>query len=213
VPQQSRCCGMPQIANGKLDTARQLAAFNVRVFEQYKCDYIISDCASCSSALAAKNMEFLFQGTSFLKTALEFSAKVMDLTKFLADVLEMKFGFDDSKQTQEPIKITYHDPCHLANAQKIKKQPRDIINSIPGVKLIEMKNANSCCGGSGTYSMTHYDLSMQILDKKMESIRDTGADIIATSCPSCTIQLKHGVKRHGLPCQVVHPVELLSRYC
>jgi glycolate oxidase iron-sulfur subunit len=109
------------------------------------------------------------------------------------------------------MKVTYHDPCHLANAQGIKEQPRELLRRIPGVELVEMKEANRCCGGSGTYSLTHYDISMKILDRKIDHAMLTGASKLATCCPSCTMQLRYGVERSKWQADVVHPVVLLSQ--
>lgn len=208
IPRNMKCCGLPHIANGKLDTARQLAEANVKLFNSYNFDYIVTDCASCSSALSAKNMEFLLGSSGLSDEVKKFTDKVIDLTCFMVNVLDLDMPADTSSGS---IKVTYHDPCHLANAQGIKSEPRQLLKLIPGVELVEMKDANRCCGGSGTYSLTHYDLSMQILDKKMENAAATGAAVIATCCPSCIMQLQYGVRRRGLPVQVLHPVELLSR--
>lgn len=207
IPQDMKCCGMPHVANGKMDTARLLAVHNIKIFNSYKLDYIISDCASCTSALSRKNMEFLVGGLKVEDEAMTFADKVMDLTKFLIEVIDIKIP---ENNTIKRTKVTYHDPCHLANAQGIKEQPRELLRRIPGVEYVEMAEANRCCGGSGTYSVTHYDLSMKILDRKMDNAMATGANKLASCCPSCIMQLRHGVERHNWNCQVIHPVELVS---
>ena len=208
IPHNMKCCGLPHIANGKMDTARQLATDNIKVFNAYNFDYIVTDCASCSSALSAKNMEFILNSSGIEDQVKKFTDKVIDLTSFLINVLDIKIP---QNQKMSKIKVTYHDPCHLANAQGIKAEPRALLKLIPGVELVEMKDANRCCGGSGTYSLTHYDLSMQILDKKMDNAVATDAAVIATCCPSCMMQLNYGVRRRGLSTRVAHPVELLSQ--
>ncbi len=208
IPNNMKCCGLPHIANGKMDTARQLAKENIKVFNSYNFDYIVTDCASCSAALSAKNMEFLLSSSGLDAEIKKFSDKVIDLTSFLINVLDIKVT---PNANAENLKVTYHDPCHLANAQGIKSEPRELLKLVPGVELVEMKDANRCCGGSGTYSLTHYDLSMKILDNKMDNAAATGADMIATCCPSCMMQLNYGVKRRGLSTPVVHPIELLSK--
>jgi glycolate oxidase iron-sulfur subunit len=208
IPPNMKCCGLPHIANGKMNTARQLAKDNIKIFNSYNFDYIVTDCASCSAALSAKNMKFLLSSSGLDAEIKMFSDKVMDLTSFLINILDINVS---PNSNAENIKVTYHDPCHLANAQGITSEPRKLLKLIPGVDLVEMQDANRCCGGSGTYSLTHYDLSMQILDRKMDNIIATGADIIATCCPSCMLQLKYGVKRRGLSTPVVHPIELLSQ--
>ncbi|HOQ09434.1 MAG TPA: (Fe-S)-binding protein [Syntrophomonadaceae bacterium] len=209
VPRETRCCGMPHLANGKMDTARKLLAHNVKIFNGYDFDYIITDCASCSSALTEKNIKFVLGGLKIEDEALVFADKVMDLTKFLVDILDIQLPDNPDAKTR---KVTFHDPCHLANAQGIKSQPRELLQRLPGVQLVEMAEANRCCGGSGTYSITHYDLSMKILDRKMDNAMATGADYLATCCPSCMMQLQYGVRRCKWDCQVVHPIELVYEY-
>ncbi|SHH02976.1 glycolate oxidase iron-sulfur subunit [Thermosyntropha lipolytica DSM 11003] len=208
IPPEAKCCGLPHIANGKLETARLLAVHNIKIFNAYDFDYVVTDCASCSSALSSKNLEFLLGGLKIEEEAKSFAARVMDLNKFLLEVIDIKIS---EKAKTKKTKVTYHDPCHLANAQGIKKEPRELLNRIPGVQLIEMAEANRCCGGSGTYALTHYDLAMKILDKKMDSIMETGAQKVATACPSCMMQISYGMKRHHLAGEVVHPVELVSQ--
>jgi glycolate oxidase iron-sulfur subunit len=209
IPNNMKCCGLPHIANGKMETAQTLAAHNIKIFNSYNFDYIITDCASCSSALSHKHMEFLFKGLKIEDEAYAFAAKVMDVTKFLIDVMDIEIANNTSLKK---VKVTYHDPCHLANAQGITKQPRELLQRIPGVEFVEMGEANRCCGGSGTYSVTHYDMSMKILDRKMDSAMETGAQKIATCCPSCMMQLKYGTVKHNWNVEVIHPIELLNDY-
>ncbi len=207
VPKTAKCCGLPHIANGKIDTAQKLAVHNIKMFNSYDFDYIITDCASCSAALAPSNMLFLLGGRKIEDEALLFANKIMDLTKFLIDVLDINLP---PKDVVEKVKVTYHDPCHLINAQEITRQPRELLQRIPEVEFVEMPLAARCCGGSGTYSLTHYDMSMKILDVKMDSAMSTGADIIATCCPSCMMQLNHGINRHKWEAKIQHPIELVS---
>jgi len=106
-------------------------------------------------------------------------------------------------------KVTYHDPCHGIRFLKVKDAPREILKSIPGLELIEMQEADMCCGGAGSYGIFNPKLSRDILARKMENFKNTQADILATSCPACTMQLSFGMKIHNLNCSVKHPVELL----
>ncbi|MDR1616962.1 MAG: (Fe-S)-binding protein [Syntrophomonadaceae bacterium] len=213
IPENLKCYGLPHIANGKIGAARELMIHNIKEFQKYDPDYIITDCASCSSALESKNLEFLFAGSPYEESARQLSEKVMDLCVLLIEVLNIKIPEGSRASEKEPSpKITYHDPCHLVNAQGVSKAPRELLQRIPGAEYREMDLAQRCCGGSGTFSLTHYDLSMKILDRKMKSAQKTGADIIATNCPSCIMQLKHGVRLHNLSAQVKHPVEIISDF-
>jgi glycolate oxidase iron-sulfur subunit len=134
--------------------------------------------------------------------------RVIDVNVLLMD----KLGIDRlSGRFTQSVKVTYHDPCHLAKAQKIRLQPRQILRAIDGIEFKEMAEADACCGGSGTFGLSHFDLAMKILDRKISSIRETGADIVATSCPSCMTQLGYGLRKAGARMEVLHPLQLLVR--
>lgn len=196
IPSSLKCCGMPQLANGQKKAAEKLAEDNIRCFAREQVDYIITDCASCGSMLKSHLYE----------KAPEFVEKVIDVTDFLINIIQLDTDF----YPLTPVTVTYHDPCHLAKSQKISQEPRDILKMIPGVKFVEMNEPDRCCGGAGTFGLSNYDLSMKILDRKIAAIQDTGAHVAATCCPTCTMQLSHGLDRHHLLMTVKHPVELLA---
>jgi len=206
IPRDMKCCGVPHAANGKVESARNLMIHNLKVFNSLHLDYIVTDCGSCSAAISEESLKLLLVDQGYDEEIEKFCSRVYDLNKFLIEVLEIK------SQGLSPLelKVTYHDPCHLAKAQDIRQEPREILRMIPGLELVEMDNSDRCCGGSGTFSITHYDLSMKVLGKKMDSIARTGADVIATCCPSCTMQLKHGTNLYGYAAPVKHPIELLA---
>ncbi len=208
IPKDLKCCGLPHIANGKLGTARSLLLHNFELLSRAKVDYIVTDCASCSSALSDKNVRFVL-GQEEIDANLALTAgKVVDLTAFLVNFLDIGPG---NLVKRSEHRLTYHDPCHLAKAQNIRKEPRELLRLVPGVELVEMAEPDRCCGGSGTFALTHYDMSMKILDKKMSAIRNTGCDTVATCCPSCSMQLAYGFRRSRVNGKVVHPVELLAQ--
>ncbi|MHB1421180.1 MAG: (Fe-S)-binding protein [Bacillota bacterium] len=206
-PINTGCCGMPQIACGEEKMARQLATANIQAFEQSGVDAIISDCASCSSMLSG-HYPHLFHGTIMEERAKAFASKVFDINVFLID--HLKINSNDLGEIPE-VTVTYHDPCHLVKAQKISAQPRKVLQMIPGVTLKEMKGADECCGGAGTFGFDHYDLSMRILERKIKSIQDAGAGLVTTSCPACASQLRYGLQQHGMSDRVIHPVQLLNQ--
>src|SRR5665648_377843 len=133
-----------------------------------------------------------------------FSEKVKDINEFLVGI-----NFIREIGTVSGI-ATYHDPCHLARGQKNSLDAREIIRSIPGLEFREMKEADMCCGGAGSYGALHPEMSRKILDRKMNNFKETGADILITSCPACAMQLEYGMRRHGLAARVLHPVQLID---
>jgi len=208
IPKALKCCGLPHIANAKMATARKLAVHNARLLNHLDVDYVVTDCASCSSALGEKNMHFLLDGTEFLEEGLQLAKRTMDISRFLTEVAPLDPALF---KPQDNLRVTYHDPFHLAKAKGIRQEPRELLKMVSGVQLVEMNEPDRCCGGSGNFSMTHYELSMKVLQHKMDNIMATGASVVATCCPSCTLQLNHGIDMNNYPAQVQHPLQLLAK--
>ena len=197
IPRGQVCCGMPVYSSGDFTNAKQLAEKNLRVFSGLDIDCIVTDCASCSDALKHDVKELL--------DVKPFDVPVYDLNEFLVNVIDINRDF-----AELPIKITYHDPCHLKRGQDIYREPRELLTMIPEVDFIEMKDADMCCGGAGTFSFTHHELSRKIGSRKSENIRNTGAQYVATPCPACKIQIDDILNHEGIDIKTIHPVELLD---
>lgn len=196
---ENLCCGLPAYVVGEIEIARRIASQNLAVFSEHK-GPIVSDCASCSS--------FLKQYPALLgEEALEFSTRVRDFTEFVAEQ-------ERPKSSLAPRIVTYHDPCHLSRYQAAcggRAQPRRLLKEIEGVEYRELPEADWCCGGAGTYALRHPRLSLQILERKMNNLRLTGADTLATACPGCLLQLQYGVRKWKLPVQVLHISQILAQ--
>jgi glycolate oxidase iron-sulfur subunit len=206
VPRDVQCCGMPAIGYGRQDIMREMAKHNIGVFEKLDVEVIVTDCATCGSTLKEYG-HFLAQDPEWADQASGFSRKARDISEFLAEIpLEKPHGCIEAK-------VTYHDPCHLVRGQGITTQPRQLLTMIDGLELVEMEEANWCCGSAGSQLITHYEDSLAILERKMDNVEATGADYVASGCPGCQMQLTVGLKRRGLlsRMQVVHPVQLLDR--
>ena len=134
-----------------------------------------------------------------------FRAKMYDATEFL-DHLGMVAPLGDV-----PLRVTYQDSCHLLHGQKIGEAPRRLIQSVPGIELVEMRLADHCCGSAGVYNVTQTRTSLDLLTEKMECAKQTGADVIVTANPGCLLQMRNGAEIHGTRQQVLHVDELLDR--
>jgi glycolate oxidase iron-sulfur subunit len=200
TPRNQGCCGVPVFTSGDRETARELALKNIRAFEAYKLDAIVTACASCGVALKSDYEKIL----GFRKNP--FGVRVYDISEFLSKHGRMKL---DSAGA-EAVRVTYHDPCHLNRGQDITEAPRTVLRKVPGVGFIEMEESTRCCGGGGMFSFTHYDIAKEIGRRKASFIAATGADVVATACPSCMMQLEDMLRRNGLPQRVVHLIELLA---
>jgi glycolate oxidase iron-sulfur subunit len=203
TPSDVQCCGMPARGYGRLDLVKQQARHNIAVFERYPLDLIVTDCATCGSML--KEYAALFKGDPmWAERATAFSQKVRDVSEFLVEIPLEK------PQGQLNGRVTYHDPCHLRRGQKVWNQPRTLLKLIDGLDIVELPEADWCCGSAGSQLITHPEMSRKVMDRKMDNLASTGADIIASGCPGCQMQLQSGIRRRGLKVQVVHPITLLD---
>jgi glycolate oxidase iron-sulfur subunit len=203
TPVDVKCCGMPMVGYGFKDEARQMARHNIDLLLDMDVDAIITDCATCGSSLK-EYPHWLANDPDYAELAQEFASKVRDISEFLVEL-----GIRPPKGKVE-ARVTYHDPCHLCRAQGVREQPREMLKAA-GVDLVEMEGADTCCGSAGTQLITHYHTSVGILGTKMEKVAATEAEIIASGCPGCQMQLSLGVKRDGLNAKVVHPSQLLAQ--
>ena len=195
-PKKQTCCGIPVFMSGDLENGVDLMKTNVRAFEHHEPDAIITACATCGTALK-ESYKTLAEGESadWKKKVDVFSAKVMDISEFLAKKITLS-----PPEKRAVQKITWHDPCHLNRSQGVMSQPRQVLKSLPGVELVEMREPQRCCGGGGSFSFYNYDLSRQISRRKVEDIEKTGASAVVTGCPGCMLQLKDqlGQKKSGV---------------
>ncbi len=185
------CCGALHAHAGEKDGAVELAKRNIEAFEKSGVDFIVGNAGGCGAALKEYHHWF-HDDPEWKERAMAFVAKVRDANELLAELPPITF----SKALN--IRVTYQDSCHLAHGQGVRNQPRQLLKSIPGVDFAEMQNAESCCGSAGIYNITNFDMSMQILDGKMENVSKTKADVIVTSNPGCLLQMKQGIIRAGL---------------
>lgn len=208
VPRDQGCCGVPVfLGAGDFETGRKLADSNVKAFAEV--DYVVSACATCTSAL--KDYEkFLADSPPRAEAYAQFGRKLKDITEFLVDVLQLPASAYQASPEARGLKVTWHDPCHLIRHLKIKNEPRQILNSIPDVEYVEMVRPDWCCGMGGTFSIPYYDISRKVADRKMETIRATEADAVVTDCPGCMMQLIDGITRQKMPQKVMHIMELLQ---
>ena len=200
---QQVCCGALHMHAGERDLARDLARRNIDAFARQDVDVIINNAAGCGAQLKTYG-ELLEGDPAYADRARQFSAKVQDISEFLAQApLRGPLG---------PVakRVAYDDPCHLVHAQGVRQQPRDLLSQIPGLELIPFADAEFCCGAAGIYNLTHPDMSMRILARKMEHLQAANPDVIATGNPGCMMQLQTGVRQAQLDIPVAHPMTLLD---
>jgi glycolate oxidase iron-sulfur subunit len=189
-PPGERCCGALFAHNGDLETAQRLRDENSRTYLSGKFDALVVDSAGCGAHL--KDFYPELQG------------RVKDITEWLAEI-----GLPEPKRPAK-LRVTYQDACHLAHAQRIRKQPRDLIRSVPGVQLVEMRHPEICCGAAGLYSTLEPSMSNRILQEKLDDMIATRADVVVSANPGCQMQLEAGLRARKSPMRVQHVTELLA---
>jgi len=190
-PPGERCCGALFAHNGDLEGAERLRDANMKTYSAGTFDALVVDSAGCGAHLK-----------DFYP---ELKGRVKDLTEWLAEI-----GLPAPLQKLN-LKVTYQDACHLAHAQKIKKQPRELIRAIDGLHYVEMRHAEICCGAAGLYSTLEPAMSNRILREKLDDVLATGADVVTVANPGCQMQLESGLRARGSKMQVEHVAETLLR--
>ena len=202
IPKAQSCCGALHLHAGYLDVARALARRNIDAMLSTEFDAVVTNAAGCGSVMK-EYAALLEHDAEYADRAMQFVAKVRDISEYLNQV-----GLIEPARKSK-ARVTYQDPCHLAHAQGIRKAPRELLKFV-GLELVESPRSDSCCGSAGVYNIVQNELSMKILDEKMDNIAMVQPEVIATANVGCALQLAAGVKRKGLNARVAHVVELLD---
>jgi glycolate oxidase iron-sulfur subunit len=190
-PPEQRCCGALFAHNGDLDGARQLRDHNERAFGMEAFDYLIVNSAGCGA-----HLKDFYAGLG---------PRVRDLTEFLVEA-----GLPEPTRELK-VRVTYQDACHLVHAQRVRKQPRRLISSLPGVEMVEMAHPDICCGSAGIYNAIQPQMSQQILEEKLDDLLTTEPQVVVTANPGCQMQLDAGLRSRGrADVAVKHIAELLA---
>jgi glycolate oxidase iron-sulfur subunit len=202
APRQPRCCGALALHAGADPQARSLAKQTIEELEGY--DTVIVNAAGCSSAMKDYG-HVLRDEPEWADRAQAFSAKVRDVTEFLAEV--------EPRAERRPLrmKVAYHDACHLAHAQGVRTQPRELLRGIPELELVEPAEWELCCGSAGIYNLVKPEPAAELGERKARNLLDTGAEAVAAANPGCALQITAHTQRLGRALPVLHPMELLAR--
>ena len=209
TPKDQVCCGAPQDDQGLKDVMRRMAQKNIAAFEKLgELDAIVADCAACSGFL--KEYRHVFHDdAAWAERADRFASKVRDITEWLDQIMP-----DDLPLTQREnaeVRMTYHEPCHLANVQGVRRQPRALLARLKnkGADVRELNDPTRCCGSAGIYNLTHPGRSKELLDRKMDDVQATGAEVVVSANPGCLLQLEWGAKRADSSVKVKHITQIL----
>ncbi len=208
TPRSQACCGAPQDDQAMFGLSRELARHNIALFESLPPDIeaVVTDCAGCSAALK-EYAEWLHDDPSWSARAQKFSAIVRDVSEWLDAIWPA-----DLTLRHAPVHATYHDPCHLANVQGVRQPPRNLLARVQGLKLVNLADSFPvrCCGSAGIYNLTHTQMATELLDRKMDDIAATGAELVVSANPGCLMQLDWGRRRGKRSISVRRIVQVLD---
>lgn len=202
TPSGQGCCGALHAHSGRLDEARVLAKAMIDRFEGLGVDAVAINSAGCGNCMKGYG-HLLHDDPAYAAKAAEFSAKVKDVHEVLSHV--------DFSPPSEPLagSITYHDACHLAHGQAVRSEPRQVCRTV-AESYRELPCSDRCCGSAGTYNITHFETSMELLEQKIDEIASTGAELVGVANPGCLLQIQYGLKKRGSSVRAEHPVVLLE---
>ena len=204
IPDKQGCCGAILIHTGEDEKARQLARQNMRVFSVLEdIDAILTNAAGCGSGM--KEYPMLFAGLEDEAQVGEFVARVKDISEFMFEL-----GLIETPALPQPLRVAYHDACHLAPAQKITEQPRRLLNAIPNLTLVEVNEVSMCCGSAGSYNLEQPEIADLIGKRKAQNILDSGAEAVVMGNIGCMVQIRAQLQSAGKMLPVFHTIELLD---
>ena len=204
IPRGQGCCGALSLHSGREAEASAFARRTIATFEQAGVDAVVVNSAGCGSAM--KEYERLLRGADggWAERAAEMSGKVRDLAEFLAEL------GPTAPRHPLPVTAAYHDACHLAHAQRITRQPRDLLRAIPGLTLVEVPDAGTCCGSAGVYNLLQPAAASELGARKAESVQSTGAPLLISANPGCSLQIASALAERGQSIAVAHTAEVLD---
>ena len=212
VPEEQGCCGALHVHSGDRITARELAETNRQAFAEHNFDLVVTNAAGCSAQLKDYHHLFPKSDPEYNKDWKGLSSKIVDILELLSrhpeEVTQLSWRQDEDV-------VLYDAPCHLMHAQKIDANPRQLVNSLPGVQLVPLTESNWCCGSAGIYNLLQPELAGDVLKRKIDSVRETleanpKATTLVTGNPGCLYQIRAGIREAKLPLRVIHPAVYLA---
>jgi len=202
APRAPRCCGALGLHAGQEEHALALAKATICALERF--ELVVVNAAGCGSAIKDYG-HLLRDDPQWSERARRLGEKARDVHELLGSVQAR------AERHAVELRVAYHDACHLAHAQSVRSQPRELLRSIPGIELVEPAEWELCCGSAGIYNLTRPDAAAELGARKADNLLATGAAVIAAANPGCTLQIAAHLQRKGQPLEIVHPMQLLAR--
>jgi glycolate oxidase iron-sulfur subunit len=203
APKGQGCCGSLFVHEGEREHGKALARKTIDVFEGTGADFVAINAAGCGSVMKEYG-ELLKDDTRYTGRAATFARKVRDVSEILAE--------SGLAGPLNPVKlrVAYHDACHLAHGQRVRSQPRSLLAAIPGLTLVPLQDADFCCGSAGIYNLLHPEVAKEFLNRKLDCLAETGAQVVVAGNPGCLLQIAAGLRERAMPMRAAHTIELLD---
>ena len=210
VPRDQTCCGALHAHAGLRRAARDLAMHNSHAFAR-DLDFVVSDSAGCGAAL--REAGHLLEDGDAAEHAARLAARARDVSEVLAELglPAPRAPLGSARDGARPLRIGYHDPCHLAHAQKVREAPRRLLRALPGVELVDLPDSDWCCGSAGVYNIAQPAMAEAQLERKLDAIAQVAPELVVASNPGCLLHMARGARARGLTARMVHLVEVLGR--
>ncbi|MDO9380004.1 MAG: heterodisulfide reductase-related iron-sulfur binding cluster [Nocardioidaceae bacterium] len=203
VPPSQACCGALSVHNGREPEGQAYARALVDAFEDSGVERVVVNSAGCGSTMK-EYAELLADDPDYAERARLFADRVRDVSEVLVELGPVA--------PRHPLDVTvaYHDACHLAHAQGVRSQPRELLRGIPDLALREIPEGDLCCGSAGIYNILNPEPAQELGDRKARNILSTGASLLVTANPGCLMQVTAAIERSGQPMGMAHTVEVLD---
>jgi glycolate oxidase iron-sulfur subunit len=203
APAGQGCCGSLFVHEGEREQGKALARRAIDVFEATRADWVAINAAGCGSVMKDYG-ELLKDDPDYAARAIAFGARVRDVSEILAE--------GGLKGTLHPVnlRVAYHDACHLAHGQRVRSQPRSLLAAVPGLELVPLSEADFCCGSAGVYNLLHPEVAREFLNRKLDRLAETGAEVVVAGNPGCLLQIAAGLRERSMPMRAAHTIELLD---
>ena len=210
VPRAQTCCGALHAHAGLRPEARALARRNASAFDA-GLDFIVTDSAGCGATL--REAGHLLHADADADAARSLAARTRDLAQVLAGVglPEPALALRSRRDPARALRIAYHDPCHLAHGQGVRAEPRALLRRLPGAEVVDLPNADWCCGSAGIYNLTHPGMAQAQLERKLDSIAHVDPELVVASNPGCLLHMQRGADARRMGARMVHLAEVLGR--
>ena len=207
IPSRQDCCGLAVILSGEEDLPIKNVEKNISMLTRKEIDAVLVDCATCGAAFKKEYIALLMRKGMHTKEAEILKGKTFDILEYIAERIHLlPFRRDGNGKK---IRVTYHDPCHLVRGQGVSEAPRKILKALPQVEFVEMKEANMCCGGGGSFQFDFPGVSKGITENKIKNILETGASVVVTGCPGCRVTISGNMNDNN-QISVLHPIQLVD---